>query len=290
MKGEFLEELIKEIAPLNNRYRMAVRNREPAHVVLGYLWDIGDVLLGYGVERLHPLAREIQEQSYITASLLSYAYRIRRYFKDRRTIKRNFGKVSNFSLFREAFPLLENPRYNLSRREKSELVRLLNSGADTGEISVRLAALKQRKRPRKNARSRHPEELGPFVPMFLERMRDLEEQMEKIPRKQLHAFRDSFPPDFLLYWNRLVMSLADENLTPPKEPPPLANVEESWASLVEAMYQIASGGKSARNRACRLLSPMEFLRMADYVDILRDEGKLERHIKRRASGKREMIT
>lgn len=278
-----MERLIEDLAPLNNGYRMAVRNREPAYVAIGYLWDIGDVLVRYGIEKVHPVARKIQERSYITASLLSYAYRVRRYFGDRRTIKRRFGGVPNFSVFREAFPLLENPRYNLSRREKSELVRLLNSGAEVEEITTRLTELKRAKRPRRDTRTRPLEELQPFVSLFRESLREMEALMESAPRKQLHAFRESFTPDFLLLWDRLAMCFADEAFAPPRAPITGEGNQERWVELVQAMHEVAHQGKSARNRVRKLVRPMEFLRMAEFVDILRDKDKMEIYVKERSS-------
>jgi hypothetical protein len=279
MDEKSLQRLIEDLAPLNNRYRLAVRNREPAYVAINYLWDIGDVLVRNGVGKVHPVARKVQECSYITASLLSYAFRVRRYFRDRRTI----GKVPNFSVFRDAFPLLENPRYNLSRREKSELVRLLNSGAGVEEISTRLTELKRAKRPRRDTRTRPFEELQPFASLFRERLRDMEALMESAPRKQLHAFRESFTPDFLLLWARLAMCFADEAFAPPSAPITGEGNQERWVELVQAMHDVACRGKHTRNRVRKLVKPMEFLRMAEFVDILRDKDKLEKYVKERSS-------
>lgn len=219
MDERALERLIEDLAPLNNKYRMAVRNHEPVHKAIGYLWDIGEVLLRNGVDKVHPIAQQIQERSYITANLLSYAYRVSRNFKDRRSIRRNFGKVPNFSLFREAFPLLENPRYRLNQKEKREIVRLLNSGAVGKEITARLVELKREKLPVRNARSEGGLEIRPFAEMFKERLRVIEAIMEKASLKRLHAFRAALGPEFLLFLNRLALCLAEESFPPKRVAP-----------------------------------------------------------------------
>ncbi len=107
--------------------------------------------------------------------------------------------------------------------------------------------------------------------------------MESAPRKQLHAFRESFTPDFLLLWNRLAMCFADETFAPPRDPVAREGDQEHWVEMVQAMHEVARQGKAARNRVRKLVRPMEFLRMAEFVDILRDKDKLEKYIRNRNS-------
>lgn len=285
MDEKFLSKLIEEITPLNNLYRLAVKNREPAHLAIGYLWDIGDILVKNGVQRIHPLAREIQERSYITANLLSYAFRVRRYFDDRKTIRRRFGKVPYYSIFREAFPLLENRRYRLTKKEERELLRLMNSGMQPKELRRRIAVLKQGKNPGKKRCERIFEELQSFADLFRNSLREMERLMENGSRRELYRFRESFTPEFLLFWNRLAIALADETFSLPPPPVPLNGAEEEWAGLVQAMHDIAWRGRPTRNRARRLIGSMEFLKMAGYVDVLRDGKKLDEYIKKRRAGK-----
>ncbi len=278
---ELVRRLIEEIAPLNNLYRQAVKEHQPCHISLGYLWDIGDILKEAGVEQITPLASAIHARSYITAQIVMYSFRMRRYFSQRGTIKRRFGKVASYAAFRDAFPLLENERYRLTRARERELVRLLNSGKGSAEIRREIAAIKKARVPDRKRRDMRPHELDSFVQMFDERYNELRGVMAKGSTRSISLFGRRLGAEVLLFCNRLCLSLADESFAPPEEMPPLDDIDPRWSAFIKGMYEVTSGDRVARNRARRRIKPMHFVTMGSYMDILRDERKIKEYSEKR---------
>ena len=270
---ELIQRLIEEIAPLNNLYRQAVRERQPFHISFGYLWDIGDILQGAGVSKITPVASAIHERSYITRQLVVYSFRIRRYFTSRSTIKRRFGGVTSNAAFRSAFPLLENKRYRLSQSKERELVRLLNSGKGSKETMREIDMIKKARVPGRKRRDMRSHELDSFAQMFDEHFSELQELMERGSRQDITRFSRQLGAEVLLFCNRLCLSMADESFAPPEEIPPLDDIDSSWSGFVRGMYLVASGDRAVRNRARRRINPMYFITMGNYMDILRMKEK-----------------
>lgn len=278
---ELIRRLIEEIAPLNNLYRQAVKEHQPCYKSFGYLWDIGDILQKAGVDQITPLASAIHARSYITAQIVMYSFRIRRYFSQRGTIRRRFGKVTSYAAFRDAFPLLENERYRLTRARERELVRLLNSEKGSREIRREIAAMKKARVPDRKRRDMRPHELDSFVQMFDERYSELQGVMGKGSMRSISLFGKLLGAEVLLFCNRLCLSLADESFASPEEMPPLDDIDPRWSLFIEGMYEVASRDKAARNRARRRIKPMRFVTMGNYMDILRDERKIKEYIEKR---------
>lgn len=280
IKEGLIQRLIDEIAPYNNLYRQSTMTRQPVYLSLGYLWDIGDVLQEAGIERVTPVAGAIGERSYITSDIVSFSFRIRNYFPDRRTIKRRFGKLVSYGAFREAFPLLENKRYHLSQAKERELVRLLNSGRRGAEIRPEIANIKQSLVPRKHIQRKDPHELDSFVRLFDQLFFELEDLMETGPGQRIVSFSRLLSPQILLFLNRLCLCFADDSFAPPQELPLLDDAEPRWAELIRNMQEVAMDGAATRNTARRLINPMNFVTMGNFLDILRDQGKMQDYISR----------
>lgn len=273
-----VERLIDEITPLNNLYRQAVRERRPPYEGLGYNWDIGEALKQAGVDEPYPVAARIQEISYITSNLVTFSWRVRRYFPDRRTIKRRFGKAVRLSAFRWALPLMEGESYYLSRAQERELVRLINSDLPYSEMKHEIESFKQKKLPAKPSRDRKTHAPESFAVIFEQRLAELEAIMCSGSRSDIIRFRETFDPPVLLYWNKLCLAFTDEAFAPPGQSLPLQGLNLEWAELIDGMYEIVSEGRAARNRARRLIDRMDFVTMGNHVGILRDPGKLDKHL------------
>ncbi len=278
---ELIQRLIEEIAPLNNLYRQAVKEHRPFHVSFGYLWDIGDVLLEAGIDKITPIASAIHERSYITRELITYSFRIRNYFPWRGTIKRRFGGVTSYAAFRDAFPLLENENYRLSRARERELVRLLNSGKEIKKIREEIAATKKARVPGRKRRDMRLHEMDSFVRMFDERFGELRRLMDKGSKQSIERFGRQWGEQVLLFCNRLCLSLADENFALPEEMPPLDGIDAPWSAFITSLYEVASSKRAFRNRARRRVNPMDFVTMGNYMDILRDERKIKEYVEKR---------
>lgn len=287
MSGAFSEErirdLIDELAPHNNLYRQSVRERRPVHEALGHLWDMGEVLREGGVENISAVAAAIHERSYITYDLVSLAFRVRRYFPDRRTIKRRFGKVTSYGAFREAFPLLENERYRLPRARERELVRLLNSGRRGCELRPLIKAMKREPSPARARGGESRAEAEAFADLFQALFEEVEALLREGSRKEIIRYASRLGPEVLLHLNRQFLSLADESFAPPRHAPPLDDVDPRWRALVDSLLAVNAGGKAFRNRIRRAVNPMLFVAMGNHVDTLRDEDKIDDHLAKRAA-------
>lgn len=279
-----IRDLIDELAPHNNLYRRAARERRPVHEALGHLWDMGEVLREAGVENISTVASAVQERSYITYDLVSLAFRIRRYFPDRRTIKRRFGKVTSYGAFREAFPLLENERYRLPRARERELVRLLNSGKRGCELRPLIKAMKRETSPKRTGSGERQAEAEAFASLFQALFEEVDALLRDGSREDILRYARSLGPEALLLLNRHFLSLADESFAPPRQAPPLDDVDPRWRALIEGMSAISSQGRQERNRIRRVVNPMLFVTMGNHMDTLRDEEKVHDHLAKR--GKR----
>jgi hypothetical protein len=273
-----VERLVDEITPLNNLYRQAVRKHRPPYEVLGFNWDIGEALKQAGVDEPYPIAVRIQEVSYITRDLVTFSWRVRRYFTDRRTIKRRFGKVVRLSAFRWSLPLLEGGNYYLSRAKERELVRLVNSDLSYAEMKHEIDSFKQKKLPTKPSHDRKPHNPDSFAVIFERRLSELEAIMRSGSRSEILRFREIFDSPVLLYWNKLCLAFADEAFAPPGQSLSLQGLDLEWAELINGMYEIVSEGRVVRNRARRGINRMDFLTMGNYIGILRDPEKLDKHL------------
>lgn len=275
-----LGRIIEEISPLNNLYREAVRAGRPPFEAVGYMWDIGEALRAAGVEEPYPVAERIQRESYITRDLITFSWRVRGYFPDRRTIKRRFGRVTRLTAFRLVFPLLEGDRYRVTRADERALVRLVNSGASLEEVRRETARMKQGRLPSAPARAGRPAGTDSFAALFEPRLAELESLLEGEAGRKAFAFLKPFSPGVLLAWNRLCLAFADDSFAPPEELPPLDGIPAGWAGLIEEMHSLASRGGTPLGRARRAVDRMDFVTMGKYVGILRDREKLLGYLER----------
>src|SRR3989344_4512529 len=173
MKEELAIQLVRELAPLNNAFRQAVKEGMPGNKVLKILWDAGDVICSKNIDHVHKIAWQIygksdsRRHSYLTRDYVAYCWRVRRYFQEREDIDRVFPKLKTHKVFKEALPLLTNPKYVLSIHEREEVYALLNNdGLMVTQIIDRLAEIKKRKLPIRNPRTQRLHELDSIRQLF----------------------------------------------------------------------------------------------------------------------------
>jgi hypothetical protein len=155
--NDFLVVLIDRLTPLNNKWRETT----DALTKIELMWEIGHKI-NYAVKNsnfgLDELLRNLYDPhgkkiSYITRDLGSYSHRIYLYFKSKEDIRVQLKGLTNFTLFREAFPLLTNEKYNLNEDQKSEIISAVVNYKDTKSTQDELKKLKQNIRPIKNTRT-----------------------------------------------------------------------------------------------------------------------------------------
>src|SRR5579859_975914 len=157
-----LYDLIERITPLNNRYRDLVKTNDSGSDVLVLMWQVGDMLDAYINEngiKPHALYWKIYGKaegvrtSYITRDFLSYCLRIKRYFKQVSDIRELFPSLRKYSLFRGAFPLLENNKYKLNGEQEARIIKVLNSKQSIKEILLEINNVKHSRIGIRNTRT-----------------------------------------------------------------------------------------------------------------------------------------
>lgn len=150
--------LIDNLAPLNNKYRREKNALKKVEI----LWMIGEILSSYLKKtkiKLNQLLLELYDphstnkKSNITRDLGSYSYRIFKYFNSKQEIKQQFDGLNNYSLFREAIPLLFNQKYELTNHDKKTVIQLIKSKSKLVQVIDDLRSIKKKIRPLINPRN-----------------------------------------------------------------------------------------------------------------------------------------
>ena len=169
-------DLIDQITPHNNRYRDLVKSSEGGTEVLVLMWEVGDMIESFIKQfdiKPHNLYWQIYgkaeglKTSYITRDFLSYCFRIKKYFPKVEDISDKFSHLQKYSLFREAFPLLENPKFKLFKDEESEIIKVLNSKNSPQKIKKLILEIKARRIGIKNTRKQKLNEMKPITDNFV---------------------------------------------------------------------------------------------------------------------------
>jgi hypothetical protein len=174
------KELINNIIPYYNKYRQRKQVLTGVES-LNILWEIGDILKIYIDETKvapHKLYREIYgksegktnviQKSYITREFLSRCYRIRKIFANKKEIKKSLPTLKNFNNFREAMPFFDNPKYSLKNKERTDLLKALNSNNDNRKIKLYISKLQKEKIGIKNPRDQKFKEMTGDKKVFVE--------------------------------------------------------------------------------------------------------------------------
>jgi len=128
MKEINLSLLIDAITKSNNVYRDV--NQAPINRILA-LWDLGDVLLKYKVDKPHSYGWKIQNQTkgLIKRMTIARAYRIRQIWLERNYVKKTFSGIKGLSAFIESLPILDpnGVMYkSLPKKLIDELIKYMN--------------------------------------------------------------------------------------------------------------------------------------------------------------------
>jgi len=248
-------QLIRELAPLNNAYRKAVKEGMHGKEVLKILWDAGEVICSKNIDHVHNIAWKIygrsdsKRRSYLTRDYIAYCWRVRRYFKERSDIDRDFPTLKTHKAFKEALPLLTNPKYNLSNAEKDGVHALLNKeDLKATEIFDQLAKLKKNKLPITNPRTQRLHELEDTRHVF-----DLAFSMAKSENPGLTKKQADYLSGL---WLALV---GEERSFPTKRP--TGQMPDPWKEVVQvAEALLKEKNVEDRNRFRRVVKPEELLR------------------------------
>lgn len=265
--------LIELITPYNNQYRDFIKEGERGVKVLILMWNVGEILDKYIIKnkiRAHNLYWQIYgkaeglKTSYITRDFLSYCLRIRSYFLSVSDIIEKFSQLQRYSLFREAFPLLENPKFKLTKVEQGELIVLLNSNIPSQKIKSLIVEIKSKRIGIKNTRKQKLNEMDPIVNNFTLIYEELFLLIRKNDKVDLNHFSSLFPKDLLISLSQSVSALTQENLFIPSLT--FANtLPENWTKFIENLKYLLNAAVEVRNRFRRLVSPKQLFDLADMI-------------------------
>lgn len=281
--------LIEQITPLNNSYRDLVRGSKNGAQILLLMWQVGSMIEAFTKKKNvkpHNLYWQIYgkaeglKTSYITRDFLSYCLRIKKYFHKSEDILAKFPRLQAYSLFREAFPLLENPKFKLSSDDEGRIINALNSTAALKTIKSMIIEIKAHRIGFKNTRTQKLSELKPITDNFISIYNDIHNLIKSNDRHQIDAFTDTIRKDLLLILSQAVSALTQENLFVPKVES--TNVlPENWTIFVTNIKLLLSSGIEVRNRFRRLVPPRKLFDLADMLNAFTTEQGVINYRKRK---------
>lgn len=281
-------ELIELITPLNNRYRDLVKGGSDGTSVLLVMWEVGEILENFisttGIKP-HNLYWQIygkaegSKTSYITRDFLSYCLRIKRFFKNQHDIKKVLPSLQRYSLFREAFPLLENPKYKLSSKETSDIYELLNSNSDPADVKRYIVSIKDKNIGIKNPRTQRLEELESMTKNFVSVYNEVYSFIKNDSQGNNAAWPSKSELNTL---SEAVSSMTQENLFVPD----LALIDRvpisaEWKIFIENLEVLFAGPVETRNRFRRLISPRKIYDLADMLNAFVVDDGVKNYKKRK---------
>jgi len=268
--------LIEKITPLNNAYRDLTREKESGRKILTLMWQVGDLIESFVMRheiKPHALYWQIYgkaeglKNSYITRDFLSYCLRIKKYFLDIKDVGRSFSNLKRYSLFREAFPLLENSKYKLSENETGKIIKILNSDMDSREIKKIIIGIKSDHIGIKNTRNQKLHEMKSVVDNFVVIYNEIYNLIKINDQKSVSNFRKFFKNKFLIKLSQGVAALTQENLYIPEFKDKL-KLPDHWEEFIDNMKNLFQSSVEDRNRFRRVISPRKLFNLADMLNVI----------------------
>ncbi|EKD57926.1 MAG: hypothetical protein ACD_57C00091G0002 [uncultured bacterium] len=253
------------------------------------MWQVGSIIEVYTEKnkiKPHNLYWQIYgkaegiKTSYITRDFLSYCLRIKKYFNKSEDITKKFPRLQAYSLFREAFPLLENPKFKLSPDEETRIVNDLNSSATPQKIKKMIVEIKADRIGVKNTRNQKLNEMKPITDAFLAVYNEVYFLIKDNNKLETDALTNSIKKDYLLKLSQAVSALTQENLFVPVLGS-RNDLPESWAIFVSDLKKLLNGTVEFRNRFRRLVPPRKLFDLADMLNAFTTEQGLANYRKRK---------
>lgn len=282
IKKEELYNIINSITPLNNKYRDLVKTNNSGNQILCIMWQVGDILDKFiAIHQIKPHflywniygKAEGLRNSYITRDFLSYCLRIRRYFNSCELILKEYPNLKKYSLFREAFPLLENPKYRLVSEDIEKIKHLLNSDLSAAEIKKYIINYKKLLIGKTNTRTQKLSELKEISNTFLEAYQQVSQLVISGNVDEINSFRRLFPNSCIKTVSQAISALTQENLFVP-ELKHLTIRPKEWKSLLVSLNYLFNSSVEVRNRFRRLVKPKIIFEFAEILNAITSDEEL----------------
>lgn len=278
-KSNNIFNLIEEITPFYNNYRDFVSEGKKGTEVLELMWDVGEILKKYldsNKIKPHNLYWQIYgkaqgvKTSYITRDFLSYCLRIHKYFSKKDLIRGSFPNLKRYSLFREAFPLLENPKYKLPKEESVILLKLLNSDLEPQEIKEQIVTIKNNVIGIRNNRMQKIHEIEPTVNNFVLIYNQIYSLIKKNLENEHEDFLTMIGEDYIEELVQAISSLTEEGLYVP-DLKSRNDLPEQWNSFINDLISLINGKVELRNRFRRVFSVKKIYILAEMFNALKSK-------------------
>lgn len=280
---EELFNIINSITPLNNKYRDLSKAQNTGNQILRIMWQVGDLLEHFIAKheiKPHFLYWQIYgkaeglRNSYITRDFMSYCLRIRRYFNNVELISKDYPNLKKYSLFREAFPLLENSKYKLVSDDIDKIKHLLNSDLPTTEIKKYLVNYKKIHIGKTNTRTQKLSELKEASTIFLTAYQQVSHLAINGNENEISYFKQLFPDSFIKILSQAVSALTQENLYVPELKKYPVNSKE-WQAFIINLQYLLNATVEVRNRFRRIVKAKVIFEFAEILNALASEQELK---------------
>jgi hypothetical protein len=269
--GAPLGELVERLGPINNKCRTAEGIEK-----VELLWDLGDSLLEIAPDANDQLLRSIHEHSYITRDILRYGLIIRRGWDNRSALRKQFPKLSRYSLFREALPFLKGDRCGIDDSVFANIISQLNS-ADAGNAKEFLKRLKKERIGRQHKKGQAVVRMSESVTALRGAFKQLVALVEDQP-DQLIQLAERIGHRDVLQLSQFCVALADN--APLPSIPKIGAGLEPVASVGLALTAIQSVSREDQNGFRKAVGAVTLMELADLLNALRSSEQINQWQKR----------
>lgn len=274
------ESLIQAITPTYNAYQKGVGTLLPTELLL-LMWDVGSAIEKH-VELYHVPphalyrqiygksegAKNIKQRSYIAREFLSRSYRVKRMFKVKAEIKKQFPKLTAINHFREAMPFFDNPKYVLGAKEKQELLRVMNGPLSNKEKENYIQKLQSKKIGIKNPRTQQLNKLDEDKLVFVKFYNDVFSALKLGSYDKAKKVLSLPAPKFIAVLSLNCGAISADGLMVEKFEPP-KDLDIRWKSFATVIQKlITNENPIERRRFRRLIPPERMIRLSEMLYAL----------------------
>ncbi len=281
--------LIEAITPSNNKYRDLIKDDRNGAEIIHLMWEVGAKLeefVGKHSIKPHNLYWKIYGKSdgirtsYITRDFLSYCLRIKKYFNEADSINIQFPTLQKYSLFREALPLLENPKFKLPEAEEQQLLKILNSTNSPTDITRFIKKVKAVRIGIKNTRTQKLSEVKPIADSFVIIYNQIYSIIKSNDRDKVAGLMNSFGKEYLIIISEGVSALTQEGLYVPKIIAK-SDLSNEWMNFIDNLKNLLGESVETRNRFRRIFPPRKLFEFADMLNSFISENAIDDYRKKK---------
>ena len=278
-----IDNIVKAIAPINNRYRddgSSVKEK------LSALWEIGDILFKMGVVKPHAVGWVVQRETrgLIKRPTIFRSYKIRSIWESKKQLIKILGNLRGLSNLTEMLPLIDpmqKVRERLADNEIEEICRHACSQSPA-QFKNYISKVKQKYSHGRLGlsldKSKHLREFRSIATKFQRLLEQLLRLVDQAEPNQRQQFRESTSGEELRAFSNMCIALTTkENLSLYKKLRP--HKSNSTNALLRELYdrfylmlEMTSDIERARLR--RVIAPETLAKMSDLVSSVSNESSV----------------